>query len=224
MRSTSIGIGAALVVGLIMGGVIGRFTAPSPSATPSPRRPLSPSMASNPTQASAPSRPLATGDCADIEAELVEERAYRESLEFELYGTPIPWPDDTPHQDTEEGFSEIIEAVVEDCEPGWLVHGYDCTEPPCMAVIFPEEGTNLSVGKCPAWVEPFGNAASNASMSIKCADGEEKRLLLLSPPPVQVQSRDTKNLDVDYNSPDWQNRMKRLKARWERLKQDTPCP
>ena len=59
--------------------------------------------------------------------------------------------------------------------------GFDCTEPPCLAMLRPPRGNwwDDLVNLCPQWVDHYGSSVSSSSQSVTCGDGSKEHVQLL---------------------------------------------
>jgi len=195
---------------------------------------VSPRVPSQPSQdglvarapAAAPRVVTRTADCpeAAVVVELAACEKQREDLELAMYGEPLAWPEDTPPAETEAGFRAALGEVLDDCSTSASLAALDCGEPPCMAVLW---DSDVSFSDCEPWRERYGIATSKYSGEVDCGDGRSERIVILSPPGLKVDSVEEMmalSQQEDEDPVDKENRSKRMQARWESLRLDTPCP
>lgn len=144
---------------------------------------------------------------ADLQREIDGLERLARAYEEELYGTPIPWPDEVPDPLSPEGFRAQVRAAVEACGEGVDLVAFDCSEPPCFALLRPrDEGWREAlIHGCPQWHETYGKTTSGASFAVECADGSEEQVEMVGVPLKEVLGTDAQ-VEPDHS-------MKRLRAR-----------
>ncbi len=144
---------------------------------------------------------------ADLQSEIDSLERLARAYEEELYGTPIPWPDEVPEPLSPDGFPAQVRTAVEACGGGVDLVAFDCSEPPCFALLRPrDEGWREAlIHDCPQWHEIYGKTTSGASFAVECADGSEERVEMVGIPLKEVLGTDAQ---VEPG-----NSMKRLRAR-----------
>jgi hypothetical protein len=144
---------------------------------------------------------------ADLQREIDGLEQLARAYEEELYGAPCPWPDDLPAAVTPDGFRAQVRAAVDACGGEVDLVGFDCSEPPCLALLRPQEATwrDTLIHDCPQWHETYGKTTSGASFTVECEDGSEERVEMVGVPASDVLGDDA------VGEPG--NLMKRLKAR-----------
>ena len=106
------------------------------------------------------------------------------------------------------GFEDQVRRAVEECEPDMDLVGFDCSEPPCLAIfrdLGGDSGT-LTSEDCAAWHDSFGSWKTSSSDMIDCPDGVSERVLLIG-------SSRTHDWIDEPEGGGRGNGMKRLKAR-----------
>jgi hypothetical protein len=121
------------------------------------------------------------------------------ALEHELYGEPMAWPDDTPYLADPKNYAREFARALDACQVPVDVVGYDCTEPPCYAVLRRDELAFSSsdelwstISDCEYWQDRYYPGVGMATDSVDCGDGREEGILLLS-----VQPREDPNWLTD---------------------------
>ncbi len=165
-------------------------------------------------------------DLRDLRAELAGARKRIEELESrlalagvlergyqgQLFGTPQPWPADTPAHLAPQGFQDLLARSMDACEvPAELV-GFDCEEAPCIAMLRPAgRGWIWSlIRDCPEWAERFRRVPLRTDFWADCGPGETEHVVLLSPFWADFPG-DRENLD------------KRLGARFSQIRERWRC-
>jgi len=154
-----------------------------------------------------------------------ERRASRESVfsarrgEEADEGVSPSWNPYVPEVLGPEGFEEQVKLAMEECQPAMELVGFDCDEPPCMA-IFRADDSNASNGlvseDCPAWSEPFGTTVTQSSDTFDCPDGVSETMMIIG---------STRTSDwIDDPAPGQRgNNMSRLMARSQAVKDSWTC-
>jgi len=171
------------------------YDAPLEEATPAPAQ-----------RAAAPGE-VREARVAELQREIAAYEQLAAAYEEELYGLPYAWPEEVPEHLSPAGFEVNLREAVADCGAGVEVTGFDCSEPPCFALLrIREEGWRQAlVHDCPAWGEHYGTTTSGASFKVECAGGGEERVEMLGMPLKEVVGEE----GVGERG----NMMKRLKAR-----------
>ncbi len=152
---------------------------------------------------------------------LKAEKAVLEKLladmQVEFKGTPISWTDDIPELLRPEAFKANVEEAIDDCEPDVELVGFDCTEPPCFAILRPDSADwwDGLVNSCPAWTDNYTSSVASASFNAVCADGSEER--------VQMLGWSSHLLPDEGTAEDKENRNKRFSARIDETKLGWTC-
>lgn len=194
---------AAGSVGAILGFVAGWVAAPSSSDPVEGPVVSSPSSVADSSEASGeasrtPASKL-TGrgrqddprwnesDAEFYERRAEERRASRESMfrsepdEEGGEGVSPAWNPYMPEVLRPGGFEEQVKRAVDECQPDMELVGFDCGEPPCLAIFRDRGGGEgaLTSEDCPAWREPYGDWKTSSSDVVDCPDGVSERVLLL---------------------------------------------
>ncbi len=217
-----------LVVALVLGYLAGRWTAPEDAAVEA-------AIAGDATEAAEAGSAAASarrGDMgergqtrmdrqqleqhiAHLEGELALQRLRKQILEHELYGEPIPWPDDVPPEHEPGWFRENFRQAVEQCAPDVEIVGFDCSEPPCLVHLRGgEDGWwNRLINECPGWVDHYGSTVSAASGSVDCSGGAEERYQIVGP---HSEKPWGDGRDAEENQGKrWDQRVERARFDWE---------
>lgn len=118
----------------------------------------------------------------ELEARLALARVVEQGYRGELYGTPVPWPDEVPEQLRPEGFQALLAESLDACQvPAELV-GFACEEAPCMAMLRPERRDWIwsLIRDCPSWGERFKQVPLQYDFWVECR-GRSERVVLLAP-------------------------------------------
>jgi len=113
---------------------------------------------------------------SDVDQYISLTRTY----ELELYGEPLEWTDDIQARYLPPSFEHNVRAILRQCDVGMELAGFDCSEPPCYALLIGEEG-GTSIAECPRWLELYGGTVSSSSLGIECGDGSTMRGLMVAP-------------------------------------------
>lgn len=143
-----------------------------------------------------------------------------EDLETELRGTPIPWTDDIPEALRPEAFERNVRAAIEACAPELEIVGFECSEPPCLAMLrSPPEYAwwDPLVNDCPAWRDHYTNAVASASGTATCPDGSTEPYQLLG------WSRKLVEPEGGLDPAEKENANKRFTARIDEIAHSWPC-
>jgi len=164
-----------LAVVLVLGYTAGRWTAPEDTAVET-------ASAGEHGQARTDREQLEQ-HVAFLEEELALQRLRKQTLEYELYGEPIPWPEDVPPEYEPGRFRENFRQAVEQCAPDVEIVGFDCSEPPCLVHLRGgQEGwRDRLIDECPGWADHYGSAVFSASGSVECSGGIEERYQIVGP-------------------------------------------
>lgn len=174
----------------------------------------------------APSAPAPTGPTGDLAADnarLTQENALLQTmlsdLELEYRGTPVAWTDDIPAVYRQPAFERTVRDAVAACAPDLDVVGFECSEPPCFALLRPsrDDWWDRLVNNCPAWRDAYTNSVSSASGTATCPDGTTERYQVLgwsyglvAPP-------------GGFTAEDEENRGKRFTARIDEIERNWAC-
>lgn len=144
---------------------------------------------------------------ADLQSEIDGLDRLAWAYEKELYGTAIPWPDEVAGALSPDGFRARVREAVDTCEADVDLAAFDCSEPPCYALLRPHaEGWRQTlIHDCPTWHETYGTTTSGGSFRVTCADGSEEQVEMVGVPLKQVLGA---GVEVESGTP-----MKRLQAR-----------
>ncbi len=134
-------------------------------------------------------------------------------------GVAPSWNPYVPEALAPGGFEEQVRQAMEECEPDLDLLGFDCNEPPCLA-IFRSNSSGasdvLTSEECLAWRESFGAAVTQSSDVIDCPDGASEQVLLIGS--AQAWHWIDEPVPGDSN-----NGMKRLMARAAAVKEGWVC-
>jgi hypothetical protein len=126
-----------------------------------------------------------------VEGELSAARDRIAELELELYGTPTVWPDDTPYLADPDNYAREFARAVDECDVPVDVVGYDCSEPPCYAILRRDESDFSgsaawwnTMNECPYWQQRYARGVGMSTDSIDCEDGHLEEFTMLAVAPV----------------------------------------
>ncbi|MBN2494967.1 MAG: hypothetical protein JXR96_10285 [Deltaproteobacteria bacterium] len=116
-----------------------------------------------------------------LELELAMTRAVARGYEGQLHGTPQAWPEKTELAFRPEGFQENLGRAMDACEVPAELLGFDCEEPPCIAMLRPAARDWIwhLIQDCPDWTTPYRRVPLQATFADPCRPGET--IVLLSP-------------------------------------------
>lgn len=137
----------------------------------------------------------------------VVERGYR----GELYGTPVPWPDEVPEHLSARGFQAILAQSLDACQVPAELIDFACDEAPCLAMLRPAKIDWIwsLIRDCPTWGERFRRVPLQHDFWVTCGDRSE-RVVVLAP------------FWKDFPG-DRQAMLKRLAARVEQIRSGWQC-
>jgi hypothetical protein len=173
----------------------------------------------------------------ELEAKAAFQEAVVEGYRQDKYGTPIPWPDRIPGQYKQEEFQSIInQAIIEAEAPVDLV-GFDCKEPPCIALLRRHDGRSSSgLAQTKIWKDNYGGSVrSGYSGFVDCGDGRKERIILESPywdwktdpktlPPGAYDQQLRDKIKKGFvQTEEEKNRTKRMRARWDEILSNWRC-
>ncbi len=161
---------------------------PTPVPSLPPRQPTPPLT---PQPATAPAVPSARSTHGLVPDDHLLKQADEDVVLTEPWD--LDW-DRLPPRLKPPEFERLVRAAFADCNPENVeLHGVDCSEPPCYAVLgvrrdrMPEHTTEdtflrAALAACPAWREPFGSDVTryirhNANKF--CQDGHEEWVTLI---------------------------------------------
>lgn len=181
MESGNLLVGmVCLAVALVLGYTAGRWTAPEDAAVEAASARQGDASEHGQTRLD---REQLEQHVAFLEGELALQRLRKQTLEYELYGEPIPWPEDVLPEYEPGWFRENFRKAVEQCAPDVEIVGFDCSEPPCLVHLRGgQEGwRDRLINECPGWVDHYGSAVSSASGTVDCGGGVEERYQIVGP-------------------------------------------
>jgi len=152
---------------------------------------------------------------AQLEGELALQKLRKETLEYELYGEPIPWPEETPEKYEPKWFEDNLRRAVEECAPDVEIVGIECSEPPCLVLL--REGErgwrDRLINECPGWVDHYGSSVSSSMGSLECAGGGEERYNIIGPSTVGWLDQDPET--KQNRKKRWTQRVEEARFNWE---------
>jgi hypothetical protein len=113
---------------------------------------------------------------AELEAQGKLLAEYRQRI----HGTMLAWPDDTPPAHRPEQVQSTLSDVLDGCELPAQLTGFDCQEPPCLAVMRLNDPGAFRTGykHCPQWNERFGGKYSMKNIRAPCKDGRTETIAI----------------------------------------------
>ena len=178
---------AAFALGLVVGFAVARITAHTPVAAQSDE-PQKIDRSNEPDGSKLPA-------AREEDPELARAHARITQLEQELYGKPTAWPDNTPSLADPENYARELERVLQECNVQMDVRGYDCTEPPCYAILrrnelgFSESDDWWSTLKdCDDWNATYSPSVGITTAVIDCPDGRQEGFTMLTVQPKEDPS------------------------------------
>ena len=173
---------AAFALGLLVGLAIAQITAHAPVAAESDV----PQTFDRTNEPDGSKRPAAR----ERDPELATAHARIAQLEQELYGKPAAWPENTPDLADPENYARELERVLQECNVQVDVQGYDCTEPPCYAILrrtepaFSDSDDWWSTLKdCDDWNATYSRSVGLTTDVVHCPDGSQEGFTMLTVSP-----------------------------------------
>jgi len=150
-----------------------------------------------------------------LEDELARQQQHKAALAHELFGDPIPWPERIPEQYRTAVFEENVRSALEACAADIGIAGFECDEPPCLAMFRGgEEGwLEKLVQSCPSWIDVYGNTASITGGMVDCPGSRTERYAILGPIAPELTSKGPKSRKRWEQR--WKQRTQELKAAWD---------
>lgn len=175
------GVGLAAVAGLFAFGIFSTVdTSPEPARAP----PLpSPTVRADLTRPlpSTPRHDAAAPAPDPRDAQLEAAREVIRELEEEAYGTPRVWDDSIPITHRPETVIPAIEGMLADGSVQYRLIGFDCDEPPCIAIFDSTGHQPTQLLATSTWEELWGERQSIALDWVQCEDGSTRRFAAISP-------------------------------------------
>ncbi len=209
----------ALSIGAAAGWLTAYLSSPCASEPLSSRSPADPPdtppgvPAGNPNSntETSPQEAVLRGELASLESQLSMLQQAREAYETDLWGVPVPWPDDLPEKFQPEGFKKNVEAAIANCNVDAEVE-FNCAEPPCFMMVRTQQDDWWStfINNCPDWADNYGTAVSTSTKTLPCEDGSKERFRIVSP---SVRTMLEFETDEDYKN--WKRRWEFRKAEAE---------
>lgn len=112
----------------------------------------------------------------DTETYLALARGY----EQELFGDPLLWTDDIDTRFEPQIFEPYVRNVLANCEIEMELVGFDCSEPPCYALMIGED-VSRSIADCPRWQDLYGGTVSESNLTVTCSDGSTMQGVMVAP-------------------------------------------
>jgi hypothetical protein len=152
----------------------------------------------------------------EAQNELLQELL--EGVELELRGAPVPWSDELPDVLRPAAFERTVRDAVASCAPAAAIVGFECSEPPCLALLRGVAGPiQALVADCPAWRDRYGSGAVAAAGRADCLDGGEERYQVLGWSDRLIEPTE------GYPREKRENLDKRMAARLEEIERSWRC-
>ncbi len=150
-----------------------------------------------------------------LEDELVRQQQHKAALARELFGDPIPWPETVPERYRAAIFEENVRSALEACAAGVGIAGFECDEPPCLAMFRGgEEGWwEELVQSCPDWIDAYGNTASITGGMVDCPGSGTERYSILGPMAPELTGKGPEHGERWEKR--WKQRTQEIEAAWE---------
>ncbi len=118
-----------------------------------------------------------------LEEDLARQQQHKAVLAREIYGDPLAWPETLPERYRTTIFEENVRSAVTACAAGVEIAGFECDEPPCLAMFRGgEEGWwEELVHSCPGWIGVYGSDTSVIDGWVNCQGGRTERYAILGP-------------------------------------------
>ena len=208
---------AAFALGLLVGLAIARSTAPATEESDAPHE------IDRTNEPDGSKRRAAR----EQDPELATARARIAQLEQELHGKPMAWPENTPDLADPENYARELERVLQECNVQVDVRGYDCTEPPCYAILrrnelgFSESDDWWSTLKgCDDWNATYAPGVGITAASIDCPDGSQEGFAMLT---VQPRNDPSWLMGAEPDRSMTENAEKRRRARKQAAMESWRC-
>jgi hypothetical protein len=110
---------------------------------------------------------------SELEKKVSLQDEFLKELKVELQGTLISWPDQVPEFFQAAAFQEIVDRTLDECEISANLVGFDCEEPPCLAVLrlVSKDHERNRLSECPIWQQHYGPRITQKHIRIECGDG-----------------------------------------------------
>jgi hypothetical protein len=206
-----------LVVGsMVLGFAVGRWSKNIESVG-DPPAPRATSPAKRAAPAAREAAPVDLDRIGELERELALERLRAANLEVVAYGRAPTWPEEVPPGHRPEAFQAFVRQAIAGCGVDVDLAGFDCDEPPCMAIVRGGASSWFSdLTNCDMWAEMYGaKGGSMASSSVRCDDGTEEPFTLVGAP--------NGDYFADQSETDPLAFTKRMAYREEQIKFDYVC-
>jgi hypothetical protein len=115
-----------------------------------------------------------------LRAELIAQEKLLEEYQHRIHGTVLDWPADTPPAHRPEQVQSTLSNVLDACELPAHLSGFDCHEPPCLAVMRLDDPESFRNGykRCPEWNEHIGSRYSMKNVLASCGDGRTETIAI----------------------------------------------
>jgi hypothetical protein len=214
MGTSNIQFGIVLLAIILgVGFAVGRLAAPEPEAAEDRVGDAGKEGASTGEPAAAAS--FLQQRVAGLEDELARQQQHKAALAHELFGAPIPWPENIPGHYRTSVFEENVRSALEACPADVGIAGFECDEPPCLAMFRGgEEGWwEGLVQSCPGWIDVYGNTANITGGMVDCPGSRIERYTILGPIAPELRGRGLESKKRWERR--WKHRTQEIKAAWD---------
>jgi len=201
----------AIILGV--GFAIGRLVAPEREAVEEPAVDAGEEGVSTGETVAAPS--FLQQRVTTLEDELARQQRHKATLARDLFGVPIPWPEDIPEPYRTAVFEENVRTALEACAADIGIAGFECDEPPCLAMFRGgEEGWwEELVQSCPDWTDVYGSTASITGGVADCPGTRTERYTILAPMAPELTGKGPEAQDKWEQR--WKQRTGEIAAAWD---------
>jgi len=149
-----------------------------------------------------------------LRAELEAQEKLLAEYQHRIHGTVLDWPVDTPPAHRPEQLQSTLSDILDACELPARLAGFDCHEPPCLAVLRLDDPESFRSGykQCPDWNEHIGGRYSMKNMQASCGDGRTETIAVFH------------MVWDDLNKSQGANLHKRISRRREIIESTWKCP
>ena len=150
-----------------------------------------------------------------LEDQLARHQQHTNALAHDLYGDPLPWPEDLAVEYQSTVFENNVRSALEACATDVEIAAFECDEPPCLAVFRggEEDWWEKLVRSCPRWVDVYGDTVRITDGMVDCPGGKTERYTILAPIAPQVTG-DGPEAEESWELR-WEHRTGEIKAAWD---------
>lgn len=114
-----------------------------------------------------------------LDQELSKQNIQLNQLAIKTYGQIVPWSENTPQKHRPEEFQNIVSRTIDECELPLELIGFDCHEPPCLAVMRILSPELNILNTCPVWNNTYGDKINQRHATMDCGDGRTERAAIV---------------------------------------------